>query len=99
MTLPKRNRDDVPVPATIGYRRLPMAIWGLGFVSMFMDISSELVHSLLPPFMATVLGTSMVTIGVIEGLAEGAAAIAKVFSGAISDYCGSASSLPWPDTP
>ncbi len=55
---------------------------------MFMDISSELVHSLLPIFMATILGTSMVTIGIIEGFAEGAAAITKVFSGAISDYCG-----------
>ena len=69
-------------------RSLPIGIWGLGFVSMFMDISSELVHSLLPIFMATVLGTSMVTIGIIEGFAEGAAAITKVFSGAISDYCG-----------
>lgn len=60
----------------------------LGFVSMFMDISSELVHSLLPIFMATVLGASMVTIGIVEGVAEGAAAITKVFSGAISDYFG-----------
>jgi MFS family permease len=74
-------------PKTV-YPRLPIGIWGLGFVSMFMDISSELVHSLLPIFMATVLGTSMVTIGIIEGFAEGAAAITKVFSGAISDYCG-----------
>jgi MFS family permease len=55
---------------------------------MFMDISSELVHSLLPIFMATVLGTSIVTIGMIEGFAEGATAITKVFSGAISDYFG-----------
>ena len=53
---------------------------------MFMDISSELVHSLLPIFMATVLGTSVATIGIVEGLAEGAAAVTKVFSGAISDY-------------
>lgn len=60
----------------------------LGFVSMFMDISSELVHSLLPIFIATVLGASMVTIGIVEGVAEGAAAITKVFSGAISDYFG-----------
>jgi MFS family permease len=58
----------------------------LGFVSMFMDISSELVHSLLPVFMATILGTSMTTIGLIEGVAEATAAITKVFSGAISDY-------------
>ncbi len=55
---------------------------------MFMDISSELVHSLLPIFMTTLLGTSMFTIGIIEGVAEAAAAITKVFSGAISDYCG-----------
>jgi len=55
---------------------------------MFMDMSSELVHSLLPIFMTTVLGASMVTIGVIEGAAEATAAITKVFSGAISDYFG-----------
>ncbi|BBO83679.1 hypothetical protein DSCO28_42450 [Desulfosarcina ovata subsp. sediminis] len=60
----------------------------LGFVSMFMDISSELVHSLLPIFMATILGASMVTIGIVEGVAEGTAAITKIFSGAISDYFG-----------
>ena len=60
---------------------------------MFMDISSELVHSLLPIFMVTVLGTSMFTIGIIEGVAEGAAAMTKVFSGAISDYCGKRKSL------
>lgn len=67
---------------------MPVGIWRLGFVSMFMDISSELVHSLLPVFMATVLGTSMVTIGIVEGFAEGAAAFTKLFSGAASDYCG-----------
>ncbi len=55
---------------------------------MFMDISSELVHSLLPVFMATVLGASMTTIGLVEGVAEAGAAIMKVFSGAISDYLG-----------
>lgn len=70
------------------HHRLPRGIWVLGFVSMFMDISSELVHSLLPIFMATVLGASMVTIGIVEGVAEGSAAITKVFSGAISDYFG-----------
>lgn len=68
------------------YRRLPGGIWALGFVSMFMDISSELVHSLLPVFMTTVLGASMVTIGIVEGAAEGAAAFAKVFSGTLSDH-------------
>ena len=68
------------------YRNLPRGIWALGIVSLFMDASSELVHSLLPVFMATVLGASMVTIGIVEGVAEATAAITKVFSGAISDY-------------
>lgn len=68
------------------YRALPGTIWILGLGSLFMDTSSELIHSLLPIFMANVLGASIVTIGVIEGVAEATAAIAKVFSGAISDY-------------
>ena len=67
-------------------RALPTGIWAMGLGSMFMDISSELIHSLLPIFMATGLGASMVTIGVIEGVAEATAAITKVFSGALSDF-------------
>jgi MFS family permease len=58
----------------------------LGFGSLFMDMSSELIHSLLPVFMVTVLGASMITIGIIEGIAEASAAVMKVFSGALSDY-------------
>jgi MFS family permease len=69
-------------------RAMPSGIWALGLGSMFMDISSELVHSLLPLFMVGVLGASMVTVGVVEGLAEATAAITKVFSGALSDYLG-----------
>jgi len=67
---------------------LPAAIWALGFVSLLMDVSSELIHSLLPVFMATVLGASMLTIGLIEGAAEATALIVKVFSGALSDWWG-----------
>jgi MFS family permease len=55
---------------------------------MLMDTSSELIHSLLPIFMSTVLGASMTTIGIVEGVAEASAAITKVFSGALSDYLG-----------
>jgi len=69
--------------------RLPGLIWILGVVSLCMDASSELVHSLLPIFMGTVLGASTVTIGVIEGVAEATAAISKVFSGVLSDRVGS----------
>jgi sugar phosphate permease len=65
---------------------IPRAVLMLGFVSLFMDMSSELVHSLLPVFLVSTLGASVLTVGVIEGLAEAAALIAKVFSGAISDY-------------
>ncbi len=74
-----------PNPSAVRRRALPGSIWALGFVSLFMDTSSELVHSLLPVFMASVLGASVATIGVIEGIAEATAAIVKVFSGAISD--------------
>jgi len=64
---------------------MPASVWALGFTSMFMDMSSELVHSLLPVFMSTVLGTSMLTIGIVEGIAEATASITKVFSGVLSD--------------
>jgi MFS family permease len=68
--------------------RLPASIWALGFVSLLMDVSSELIHSLLPVFMVTVLGTSVLAVGLIEGAAEGIALIVKVFSGVLSDYMG-----------
>ncbi|MBU0673401.1 MAG: MFS transporter [Proteobacteria bacterium] len=70
------------------WRRLPTGIWALGFGSLFMDISSELIHSLLPVFMVSVLGASVVTVGILEGVAEATAAIMKVFSGALSDFLG-----------
>jgi len=70
----------------IRFRSLPSGIWVLGFGSLLMDMSSELVHSLLPVFLTSVLGASMITIGFIEGIAEAIAAITKVFSGVISDY-------------
>jgi MFS family permease len=68
-----------------GARALPRSVVALGLVSLCMDTSSELIHALLPLFMATVLGAGMVTIGIVEGVAEATAAIAKVFSGALSD--------------
>jgi MFS family permease len=67
---------------------LPAAIWMLGFVSLLMDISSEMIHSLLPVFLVTALGVSAFTVGLIEGFAEATALIVKVFSGVLSDYWG-----------
>ncbi|MBI3401249.1 MAG: MFS transporter [Acidobacteria bacterium] len=77
-----------PGAAPAAWRALPAGIWVLGFGSLFMDVSSELIHSLLPVFMVTTLGASMVTVGMIEGAAEATAAIMKVFSGALSDHLG-----------
>lgn len=75
-------------PATQSTLRLPAGIWALGFVSLLMDVSSELIHSLLPVFMVTVLGSSMLTVGIIEGVAEATALVMKLFSGALSDWWG-----------
>jgi MFS family permease len=68
--------------------RVPGTVWALGAVSLLMDLSSELVHSLLPVFMVTVLGASMLAVGMVEGIAEATASIVKLFSGAISDRLG-----------
>ncbi|MDR3530775.1 MAG: MFS transporter [Rhodopila sp.] len=68
--------------------RLPPGIWALGFVSMFMDISSEMIHALLPVYLVTVLGASTLAVGFIEGIAEATANITKIFSGGLSDWLG-----------
>ena len=67
---------------------MPRGVVALGLVSMCMDISSEMIHSLLPLFLVGVLGVGALSVGVIEGIAEAAAAVTKVFSGAISDWIG-----------
>ena len=76
-------QTTTPVPS-----KMPRGIWMLGFVSLLMDISSEMIHSLLPLFMVGTLGASALVVGLIEGLAEATALIVKVFSGALSDYLG-----------
>jgi MFS family permease len=78
---------DAPTQLSV-LKQIPRGVWALGFVSMFMDISSEMIHALLPIYMVTVLGTSMMAVGFIEGIAEATAMITKVFSGAISDWIG-----------
>ncbi|WP_234421620.1 hypothetical protein [Parazoarcus communis] len=80
------DRSSAP-PAKAG---LPPAIWMLGFVSLLMDVSSELIHSLLPVFLVTSLGAGTFVVGLIEGAAEATALIVKVFSGVLSDYWASA---------
>lgn len=74
--------------AFAGRVAIPRTVWALGFISLFMDVSSELVHSLLPLWLVGSLGVGVLTLGIIEGIAEACAQIVKVFSGAISDALG-----------
>ncbi len=69
-------------------RRIPTSVWAIGFVSMFMDTSSEAIHALLPVYLVSVMGASVATVGLIEGISEATASITKVFSGVISDWLG-----------
>ncbi len=86
MTAPA-ERDAEP-PTLAGLRAVPRTVVALGLVSLSMDTSSEIIHSLLPVFLVTVLGASALSVGLIEGIAEATNSIAKVFSGAISDWLG-----------
>src|SRR5579862_2203840 len=67
---------------------IPRTVWALGLVSLFMDLSSELIHALLPIYLVSTMGMSVVALGILEGAAEATAMIVKVFSGAISDWLG-----------
>src|SRR5262245_12821554 len=67
---------------------IPRGIWALGLVSLFMDLSSEMIHALLPIYLVTAFGASALTIGFIEGIAEATANITKIFSGVLSDWLG-----------
>ncbi|MBZ3665330.1 MFS transporter [Pseudomonas monteilii] len=84
----RSNEDSRSAHTSRILPKIPRSVWALGFVSMFMDISSEMIHALLPLYMVTVLGTSVVAVGVIEGIAEATGSITKVFSGALSDRLG-----------
>ena len=68
--------------------KVPRTVWALGLVSLFMDLSSEIIHALLPVFLTTTLGASVALVGLIDGVGESAASITKVFSGYISDRLG-----------
>jgi MFS family permease len=70
------------------FQTIPRTVWVLGFVSLLTDISSEMIHSVLPLFLVSVLGANVLTVGIIEGIAEATASVLKVFSGALSDYLG-----------
>jgi MFS family permease len=82
-------KDEVQVRAGVSaIRAVPRSVVALGLVSLFMDISSEIIHSLLPVFLVAVLGASALSVGLVEGVAEAASQVSKLFSGAISDWIG-----------
>jgi MFS family permease len=88
---PKRADDDpAGRRATSGRAApgLPATVWMLGLVSMFMDISTEMVHALLPVFLVSVLGLGAVSLGLVAGIGEATASLTRIFSGALSDYFG-----------
>src|SRR5512142_909282 len=72
----------------LSWRAIPGGVWALGFVSLFMDLSSEMIHALLPIFLVSTLGASTALVGFIEGISEGATSVTKVFSGWLSDRLG-----------
>ncbi len=78
-------RETSPDPV---WRRIPTGIWAIGFTSLFMDVSSEMIHALLPLYLVGAMGASAALVGLIEGIAEATAAITKVFSGVLSDWFG-----------
>lgn len=80
--------DPMTRPAQAQGRVIPRGVWVLGFVSLLMDISSEMIHGLLPVFLVSVLGASTTMVGLIEGVGEGTASISKLFSGWLSDRLG-----------
>ncbi len=88
---PCDDEDDEDMSTPL--KRIPASVWVLGLVSLFMDVSSEMIHSLLPLFLVGTLGASALTVGLIEGLAESTALTVKVFSGALSDYLGKRKAL------
>jgi MFS family permease len=81
--MPAANAHPPRAPA-----RIPGGVWALGFVSLFMDVSSEMIHALLPVFLVSVLGASVTAVGLLEGMAEAIASMTKVFSGVLSDRLG-----------
>lgn len=83
-----RGGSKQVMKTTTPLKRIPTSVWVLGLVSMLMDISSEMIHGLLPLFLVGPLGASFLMVGLIEGLAESTALIVKVFSGVLSDYLG-----------
>ena len=86
--VPEISSEKKPRLDLLTLRAIPKGVWALGLVSLFMDVSSEMIHALLPIYLVTVLGISTLSVGIIEGIAEATAAIVKIFSGAISDWLG-----------
>ena len=82
------NVLEPTIAVSQGRRPLPRTVVALGVVALLMDVSSEMVHALLPVFLVVTLGASVAAVGVIEGIAESTASISRLFSGVVSDWVG-----------
>lgn len=82
------DEDRTTAGSGAALKRIPTGVWALGFVSLLMDVSSEMIHSLLPVFLVAELGVGALAVGLIEGVAEATASITRIFSGALSDRLG-----------
>ena len=80
--------QQYPDRSLLRWRRIPGSVWALGVVSLLMDVSSEMIHALLPLYLVVGLGASALVVGIIEGVAEATALIVRIFSGALSDRLG-----------
>ena len=88
-----RQPPDPTAASPVAFRSIPRGVWALGLVSLCMDVSSEMIHALLPLFLVTALGASVTLVGLLEGVAEATASITKIFSGALSDWLGKRKTL------
>lgn len=85
---PTSGTRSKPLKAPRGRPGIPAGVWALGFVSLFTDLGSEMVHGLLPVFLAGTLGASAAVIGLIEGVAEAIPLLVRAVSGYFSDALG-----------
>ncbi len=82
------NKSDIPQAAP-----LPATVWILGIASLLNDVSTEIIHSVLPLYMVTALGASFIAVGLLEGTAEALASVLKVGAGGLSDLLGKRKAL------
>jgi MFS family permease len=73
------------MPTMVSKPGIPRPVWFLGLTSLFTDAATEMIYPLLPVYLSRVLGATAVSLGIIEGVAEGVNSLLKIISGYWSD--------------